>query len=108
MRKHLLSLALLSTLFVVGACRRASTQSDTITMVIDTSPTNLDPRIGTDGSSEHIDSLIFDALVHKDEHYAMQPALAVSWEMPDPLTCIFHLRAGVHLLRGMSNGRLIR
>ena len=64
-------------------------------MVIESSPTNLDPRIGTDGQSEHIDSLIFDALVRRDEHFNVQPWLAQSWETPDPLTYIFHLRSGV-------------
>ena len=64
-------------------------------MVIESSPTNLDPRIGTDGQSEHIDALIFDALVRRDEHFNVQPWLAQSWETPDPLTYIFHLRSGV-------------
>ena len=69
-------------------------------MVIESSPTNLDPRIGTDGQSEHIDALIFDALVRRDEHFNVQPWLAQSWETPDPLTYIFHLRSGVHFHDG--------
>jgi peptide/nickel transport system substrate-binding protein len=69
-------------------------------MVIDSSPTNLDPRVGTDGSSEHIDSLIFDPLVRKDAHFGMEPALAERWEWPDPLTCVFHLRNGVRFHDG--------
>ncbi len=69
-------------------------------MVIESSPTNLDPRIGTDGQSEHIDSLIFDSLVRRDEHFNVQPWLAQSWETPDPLTYIFHLRSGVHFHDG--------
>jgi peptide/nickel transport system substrate-binding protein len=64
-------------------------------MVIESSPTNLDPRIGTDGQSEHLDSLIFDALVRRDEHFNVQPWLAQSWDTPDPLTYIFHLHDGV-------------
>ena len=92
-------LALVALLALTG-CHRAAPPSDGVTMVIDTSPTNLDPRVGIDGSSEHIDSLIFDSLVHKDEHYGMAPALAQSWQTPDPLTCIFHLRAGVRFHDG--------
>jgi peptide/nickel transport system substrate-binding protein len=69
-------------------------------MVIESSPTNLDPRIGTDGQSEHIDSLIFDSLVRRDEHFNVQPWLAQSWETPDPLTYIFHLRSGVRFQDG--------
>ena len=69
-------------------------------MVIESSPTNLDPRIGTDGQSEHIDALIFDALVRRDDHFNVQPWLAQSWETPDPLTYIFHLRSGVRFHDG--------
>lgn len=76
---------------------------DGVTMVIDASPTNLDPRIGTDGSSEHIDSLIFDPLVRRDAHFDIVPALAERWEWRDPLTCVFHLRSGVHF----HDGRLL-
>jgi peptide/nickel transport system substrate-binding protein len=61
-------------------------------MLIESSPANLDPRIGTDAQAEHIDSLMFDALVRRDEHFGLQPFLATRWENPDPLTWIFHLR----------------
>jgi peptide/nickel transport system substrate-binding protein len=69
-------------------------------MVIESSPTSLDPRIGTDGQSEHIDSLIFDSLVRRDEHFNVQPFLAQSWETPDALTYIFHLHSGVRFHDG--------
>lgn len=84
----------------VSACHQAQEAPGTITMVIESSPTNLDPRIGTDGQSEHIDSLIFDSLVRRDEHFNIQPWLAQSWETPDPLTYIFHLRDGVRFQDG--------
>ena len=69
-------------------------------MLIESSPTSLDPRIGTDAQSEHIDSLIFDALVRRDEHFNVQPFLAQSWETPDPLTYVFHLHDGVRFHDG--------
>jgi len=71
-------------------------------MVIESSPANLDPRIGTDGQSEHIDSLIFDALVRRDEHFNVQPWLAKSWETPDALTIVFHLRSGIRFQDGRA------
>src|SRR5579884_169405 len=41
----------------------------TLVMIIENSPTNLDPRVGTDAQSERIDELLFDSLVHRDEHF---------------------------------------
>lgn len=64
-------------------------------MIIESSPTNLDPRVGTDAQSERIDKLLFDALVRRDEHFNLQPWLAERWEIPDPLTYVFHLRHDV-------------
>ncbi|MGC2014959.1 MAG: ABC transporter substrate-binding protein, partial [Candidatus Acidiferrales bacterium] len=57
--------------------------------------TNLDPRIGADGYSEHIDGLIFSSLVGHDEKMKVVPDLAESWDTPDPVTYVFHLRHGV-------------
>jgi len=67
----------------------------TLVMIIESSPTNLDPRVGIDGQSERIDELLFDALLTRDEHFNVQPGLAERWENPDPLTYIFHLHQGV-------------
>ena len=69
--------------------------ADTLVMIIESSPTNLDPRVGIDAQSERLDALLFDALVRRDEHFELKPWLAESWETPDPLTYIFHLHRGV-------------
>jgi peptide/nickel transport system substrate-binding protein len=69
-------------------------------MILESSPNNLDLRQGTDAQSERVGGLIFDALVKKDEHYNMQPWLATSWEQPDSLTWVFHLRDGVRFHDG--------
>jgi peptide/nickel transport system substrate-binding protein len=64
-------------------------------MIIESSPANLDPRVGTDAQSERIYKLLFDALLRRDEHFNVQPWLAERWEIPNPLTYVFHLRRGV-------------
>ena len=69
-------------------------------MIIESSPINLDPRVGIDAQSQRIDELLFDPLVTRDEHFNLQPALAESWETPDPLTYIFHLRSDVRFANG--------
>jgi peptide/nickel transport system substrate-binding protein len=68
--------------------------------LIESSPTNLDPRVGTDGQSEHIDELLFDGLVARDASFHFTPALAERWEQTDPLTLKFHLRSGVRFHDG--------
>jgi peptide/nickel transport system substrate-binding protein len=73
---------------------------NTLVMIIESSPTNLDPRVGLDAQSERIDELLFDDLLTRDEHFNVQPGLAESWEIPDPLTYIFHLRKGVRFHNG--------
>jgi peptide/nickel transport system substrate-binding protein len=71
-----------------------------VVVVLESSPNNLDPRQGTDAQSERVGGLIFDALVKKDENYNLRPWLAASWEQPDALTWVFHLRDGVRFQDG--------
>jgi peptide/nickel transport system substrate-binding protein len=84
-------------LFCVGmvGCRGRVEDPQTVVMIIESSPNNLDLRVGTDAQSERVGGVIFDALVRKDEHFNLQPWLATSWEQPDALTWVFHLRDGV-------------
>src|SRR5271156_3785667 len=88
---------------VLSGCGNGRPSPQTVTMVIENSPNSLDLRVGVDAQSEHIGSLIFDSLVHKDAHFNLQPWLATSWETPDPLTYRFHLRNDVHF----HNGQLL-
>lgn len=68
---------------------------NTLVMIIESSPTNLDPRVGIDAQSERIGELIFDALLTRDERLNVRPGLAERWETPNPLTYVFHLHHGV-------------
>jgi peptide/nickel transport system substrate-binding protein len=91
---------LLAALIALTGCHSAPRDPRTVVFLIESSPANLDPRIGTDGQSEHIDELLFDGLVARDANFHFTPALAASWEQPDPLTLIFHLRPGVRFHDG--------
>jgi peptide/nickel transport system substrate-binding protein len=84
-------------LFCFGGCSSSknATEPGTVNFLIEASPTNLDPRIGADAYSQHIDGLIFSSLVAHDAEMKVTPDLASSWETPDPLTYVFHLRTGV-------------
>jgi peptide/nickel transport system substrate-binding protein len=81
-------------------CHGAGREAGTAVVVLESSPNNLDPRQGTDAQSERVGGLIFDALVKKDENYNLRPWLATSWEQPDALTWVFHLRDGVRFQDG--------
>lgn len=85
---------------MLAGCGQSKPLPSVVTVLIESSPTNLDPRIGTDAQSERIDSLLFDALVRRTANFEIAPALATSWETPDPLTYIFHLRTGVRFTDG--------
>ena len=94
---HILILAIPICLFL--SCSRRPDR-DTLVMIIEFSPTNLDPRVGLDAQSERIDGLLFDNLLSRDEHLSVKPGLADRWEIPDPKTYIFHLHPGVKFCDG--------
>lgn len=82
---------------LAGGCGKSpqANEPGTVNFLIESMPTNLDPRVGIDAQSENLDSLIFDGLVGRDAQMNFVPDLAESWETPDPLTYVFHLRRGV-------------
>src|SRR6195256_4536325 len=82
--------ALLAAVIIFTGCS-AKPDGDTLVMIIESSPTNLDPRVGLDAQSERIDELLFDDLLTRDDHLNVQPGLAERWEIPDPRTYVFHL-----------------
>jgi len=90
---------LLTAALTLVSCAKPA-DPNTLVMIIESSPANLDPRVGTDAQSERIYKLIFDALLVRDEHFNLRPGLAESWEIPDPLTYVFHLRHGVRFHDG--------
>ncbi len=99
LKRRLVATILTALLLPLLSCS-APPDRNTLVMIIESSPTNLDPRVGIDAQSERIDALIFDDLLDRDEHLNVTPGLAESWEIPDPLTYIFHIRRGVRFQDG--------
>ena len=98
-----ISFTSLLLVLVLSSCTRSvPTEPGVVNFLIESMPTNLDPRIGTDGQSERIDGLIFDSLVELDEQRIPHGDLAEKWETPDPLTYVFHLRPGVKFHDGRA------
>ena len=90
----------LAAVLALASCHGAQRDPNTIVFLIESSPANLDPRIGTDAQSERIDALLFDGLVDHNESFQFTPALAERWEQPNPLTLVFHLRSGARFHDG--------
>jgi peptide/nickel transport system substrate-binding protein len=88
------TLGIVAALLALVSCASKS-DPNTLVMVIESSPTNLDPRVGIDAQSERIDNLIFDDLLSRGDDLNVAPGLAERWEIPDPLTFVFHLHRGV-------------
>lgn len=91
MSKWLRALVVLAVCALVASCARPK-DPNTLVMIIESSPANLDPRVGTDAQSERIYKLLFDSLVKRDENFDLKPWLAERWDIPDPKTYVFHLR----------------
>ncbi len=100
-RRVLCALGVTSFLLLLNGCGQHRTgDPSTLIFLIESNPTNLDPRYATDGQSQRIDSLLFSSLLERDDQMNFHGDLAESWSTPDPLTYIFHLRPGVHFHDG--------
>ena len=90
---------LLVMILQVFSCAKVR-DPDTLVFLIESSPTNLDPRIGTDAQSARISQLIFSGLLRRNRKLKLVPDLADRWEVAGPTTYIFHLRRGVRFHDG--------
>lgn len=82
-------------MFLAACSRQREFDPSQIIFVIESNPVNLDPRYASDAQSQRIDKLLFDGLVERDAEMNLHGDLAESWNTPDALTYIFHLREGV-------------
>jgi peptide/nickel transport system substrate-binding protein len=80
----------------VPAVTRAHAQSSGVLRAgLDVDAGTGDPRLTNDTSGFRLMDLVFDGLAVLDSTLVPQPALATSWDNPDPTTWVFHLRQGV-------------
>jgi peptide/nickel transport system substrate-binding protein len=101
MTRARLAATVAAALLSSGAClQRPTTNPNVIVASLTSGPNNLDPRLGTDDSSQKLHPLIFDNLMELDEHLRVVPKLAERLDHPDPLTYVATLRRGVHFHDG--------
>ena len=93
------SAVLLAVILQAFSCAKVR-DPDTLVFLIESGPTNLDPRIGTDAQSARISQLIFSSLLRRNRKLELVPDLAEWWEVSNPTTYTFHLRRGVRFHDG--------
>jgi peptide/nickel transport system substrate-binding protein len=101
-----LIIILLSSTFISACQAKDDKDSKSITIAIESNPTNLDPRFSMDAVSSKITRLIFNGLLKRDENMRLIPDIAEKWEMTDDVTHIFHLKKGIkfHDERDLKSG----
>jgi len=98
----LLVLVAVSSVFAAGVAEQApaAQKSPTLTIGVSQEAVGLDPHIVTAFSSMRRLDLLYNRLVRLDDNMQVVPDLAESWEIPNNLTYIFHLRKGVKFHNG--------
>ena len=87
-------------LLLSAACNQRPPAGDVITVAVLSSPNNLDPRIGSDETSQRVHQLVFDYLLALDDQLRVTGGLATHWEQPTPLVYVVYLRKGVRFHDG--------
>src|SRR5258708_40100307 len=93
--RKILAIAIVAA--VTAACgggeQKSGEKGDKNTLIIafDGSPTNLDPRVGTDNYSGRIWDMTSSALIKLTPTGEFAGEIATKWETPDDRTIVFHL-----------------
>src|SRR5262245_49411142 len=82
------------------ACARRPADPTGVTVIVDSGPASLDPRLGSDEASRRVDDLIFNSLFRLGDDGATVPDLALASEAPDDRTLVVRLRQGVRFHDG--------
>jgi len=77
-------------MFYLSSCSHSShNDPSSLTFLIESSPTNLDPRFATDSQSQRLDGLLFSGFLERDNQMNFHGDLAESWETPIPSLTFF-------------------
>lgn len=100
MTRHLAAWCGVLVLTQTACLSRPTANPNVIVASLTSGPNNLDPRIGTDDSSQKLHPLIFDNLLEFDDHLRVVPRLAERLDHPDPVTYVAILRRDVRFHDG--------
>ena len=102
MRQPLLAAKLLALAVLMGCWSSLASAQDALIVGQVGDALTLDPHANIGIVEASMASNIFDPLVVLDKNMDVQPGLAETWENPDPVTWIFHLRQGVRFHDGSA------
>jgi peptide/nickel transport system substrate-binding protein len=71
-----------------------------LTVATDSTAVGLDPHLSIVHATFTFTEHVYDCLLRYNYNMELEPALAVSWEQPDDLIYVFHLRKGVKFHNG--------
>src|SRR5690349_9389485 len=106
--RHLIALAI-ATAIALSGCGggekkngggSAGGDANRLIIGLKSSPTNLDPRVGTDNASGRIQDLCCSGLIKVTPELDYAPDVAASWETPDDKTIIFKLNPNAKFQNG--------
>jgi peptide/nickel transport system substrate-binding protein len=83
-----------------SAAQEKPKRGGTITIGHDADAVGLDPHLAIAFASKHFFEYVYTGLLRYNYKMELEPDLATSWEHPDDLTFIFHLRKGVKFHNG--------
>jgi peptide/nickel transport system substrate-binding protein len=97
-----LALVMAAAVTVAGCRGSATPPGDWIVLALASSPTNLDPAIGLDETSQRLHQLIFSSLLRIDDDLRNVPDLATRFEMQDRQTYVAEIPPGVTFHNGQE------
>ena len=83
-----------------GGEKKTGAGEKTLVIAAQSSPTNLDVRVGNDNMSGRIFDLACSGLVKVTPNFDYAPDLAEKWDTPDNKTIVFHLRPNAKFQNG--------
>jgi len=93
--------ALLAAAAVADGCGVRPPDPGGLTVAVDSGPSSLDPRVGSDEASRRFQDLVFNALVRTGDDARPVLDLAASIDVSDPLAVVARLRPGVRFHDGV-------
>ena len=91
----------IAALLLVAGCAPTGTPT-AIRVGTDVDASSLDPRLMRDTTGYRVVDLLYDGLVRLDRDLTPVPALATSWESPEPTRWVFHLREDARFHHGRA------